>query len=76
MLQDFLATIRNLKWDFYEDINMLTTIAPLKNDSQLSESEKRIGALTVTDENTMLICKPGSIVIDDLCGKILRYKNR
>ncbi|CAL1293720.1 unnamed protein product [Larinioides sclopetarius] len=70
VLQNFLETIQNLKWDMDEDFSVeATTLAPdFQADSdQWSENLNRSGAVMFTEEETTMECKPGSVLSNDLC---------
>ncbi|KAF8768189.1 Sushi like protein [Argiope bruennichi] len=70
VLQNFLETIQNLKWDMDEDFVLQpTTLAPdLQADSdQWSENQNRSGAVMFTDGETTIECKPGSVLSKNLC---------
>lgn len=67
MLQDFLKTLRDLKWDVDEDAGFGTTRATFENPDVGQGS----ATLVVTEEKTTLVCKPGSVQRDDLCGRFL-----
>ena len=67
MLRDFLKTIRDLKWDVDEEPIFTSTLPPFENAEEREAPEN----LVVIEEKTTLICKPGSVLTDSLCGKIL-----
>ncbi|GIY05886.1 sushi, von Willebrand factor type A, EGF and pentraxin domain-containing protein 1 [Caerostris extrusa] len=74
VLQNFLETIQNLKWDMDEDFDLpLTTLAPyLQSDSAISDRNESIsGTAVFTGGETIMECKPGSVYNNDLCGKCL-----
>ncbi|GIY60800.1 sushi, von Willebrand factor type A, EGF and pentraxin domain-containing protein 1 [Caerostris darwini] len=70
VLQNFLETIQNLKWDMDEDFDLqLTTLAPyLQSDSAISDRNESIsGTAVFTGGETVMECKPGSVYNNDLC---------
>ncbi|GFX94260.1 sushi, von Willebrand factor type A, EGF and pentraxin domain-containing protein 1 [Trichonephila clavipes] len=71
VIQNFLETIQNLKWDMDEDFVLQPTMSspfPL-SDSQFSHQNESIpGSVVFTEGETTLECKPGSVPNDDLCA--------
>ncbi|GFT70691.1 sushi, von Willebrand factor type A, EGF and pentraxin domain-containing protein 1 [Nephila pilipes] len=70
VIQNFLETIQNLKWDMDEDFALqpTTSIPFLQSDSQFShQNESNPGSVVFTEGETILECKPGSVPNNDLC---------